>query len=160
MHCCLTKNFSSTKHVNSSDCSHKKVVLPMQEWWVWCTVAIMHSSQLEPSRLSHVYRLYHQPPTALKTEPLDIMKLIATNTKLFTPTQETTLVIIMTAEISTSSQLLVFTRAKITMLNLVTTQSPPCVSWSSDYDHMMMTLGDGKENPSPLLSLAWNGDVK
>ncbi len=53
------------------------------------------------------------PPITLKTKPLQFVKMITTDATIIVPTQESPLVIVMIAEITTASQLLMMGRAKL-----------------------------------------------
>ncbi len=64
--------------------------------------------------------LWDHPQIALQTKPLELVKVVVTDTIIVTPAQEATVVIIMTTEIATTSQLLVIAKARFTMPFIVT----------------------------------------
>ncbi len=95
----------------------------MQKQWMRHNMVILHASQLEPSRLLQTLSLWVLPPIALKTRPLETMKVTATDA-IVVPAQEAALVNVMIVGTTNKSQPLVIAWAKIIILTLVTNLGP------------------------------------
>ncbi len=142
----------------------EKLLLPMQKQWMRHNMVILHASQLEPSRLLQTLSLWVLPPIALKTRPLETMKVTATDA-IVVPAQEAALVNVMIAGTTNKSQSLVIAWAKIIILTLVTNLGPHLVglktqTMTATIISTTMTPGDRSRNVSPLLSLDQSKNVQ